>query len=77
MEMGLGRSDICLTSKSALRPHIVIEFKQGENISRLKEEALGQIIEQKYFSLLNGKVLCLGIAHDKKACEIAYKMIEL
>lgn len=57
--------------------HIVIEFKAGEKISELKEEALAQILEQKYYAGLKGKVLCMGIAHNKKRCEIAHQIIEL
>ena len=76
IESGHGRSDIRLESLSPERPHIIIEFKQGEDIDALKEKALGQIMAQKYYQGLSGDVLCLGIAHDIKKCSYTYKMIE-
>jgi len=75
IESGLGRSDIRMESLLPSRPHIVIEFKQGENLGRLKNEALEQIIAQKYYTGLKGEVLCLGVAHDKKQCEIVWRAI--
>ena len=75
IESGYGRSDIIMESLSDDRPHIVIEFKQGEAVDELKEEALTQIIENKYYAGLMGEVVCLGIAHDKKRCEMAHKTI--
>ncbi len=77
IESGHGRHDIRLESLSKERFHIIIEFKQGENITKLKEEALQQILNQKYYVGLTGKVLCLGIAHDTKKCEMVYSMIEV
>lgn len=74
IESGHGRSDIRMESLSKERPHIIIEFKQGEDIDTLKDEALEQILENKYYSGLNGDILCLGIAHSKKNCSIAHKM---
>jgi hypothetical protein len=75
-ESGLGRSDIRMESLSpAARPHIVIEFKQGEDIDALKDEALAQIMEKEYHAGLTGDVLCIGIAHDIKKCAYAYKTI--
>jgi hypothetical protein len=76
IESGHGRSDICMESLSpAERPHIIIEFKQGENLDALKAEALAQIMENKYYAGLNGEILCLGIAHDKKKCELVHETI--
>jgi hypothetical protein len=76
IETGHGRSDIRMESRDpAARPHIVIEFKQGEDVDRLKEEALAQISENEYLAGLAGEVLCLGIAHDKKKCELACKTL--
>jgi hypothetical protein len=76
IESGHGRSDICMESLSpADRPHIIIEFKQGEDIEALKKEALDQILENEYCAGLTGEILCLGIAHDKKRCELVYKTI--
>jgi len=75
IESGHGRSDLIMKSKDVKRSHIVIEFKQGENIEKLKHEALEQIEEQKYHTGLTGNVLCVGVAHHKKRCELAHKLI--
>jgi len=75
IESGHGRSDITMESLSAGRPHIVIEFKQGEAVDELKEKALQQILDNRYFSGLCGDTLCIGIAHDKKRCSIAHKTV--
>jgi len=77
MESGHGRSDIIMESFDPGRCHVVIEFKQGEDIDRLKEEALNQIMEKEYYAGLRGKVLCVGLAHDKKKCEMAHRVIEV
>jgi hypothetical protein len=76
IEAGLGRSDIRMESLSPKRPHIVIEFKQGEDIDGLKEEALAQIMENRYFAGLSEECLCIGIAHDKKRCAAARQLVQ-
>lgn len=76
-EHGYGRSDIRM---EALKPgyvHVIVEFKQGRNIGQLKEEALNQILDNQYYAGLQGEVLCIGVAHDKKKCEMAYKKIHI
>ena len=75
IESGHGRSDIIMKSKEAKRPHIVIEFKQGDDVEKLKHEALSQIHENKYYAGLKGNVLCVGIAHEKKKCQLISEMI--
>lgn len=75
IESGLGRSDIMLESKDTKRSSIIIEFKQGENVEKLKHEALEQIISKKYYAGLKGEVLCIGIAHDKKVCQLVHEII--
>jgi hypothetical protein len=76
IEAGHGRSDIRMESLSPNeRPHILIEFKQGENVAALKEEALAQIMENEYRAGLEGEILCIGIAHDIKKCELVYKTL--
>ena len=75
LEAGYGRSDITLQSLSPKNIHVIIEFKQGENIEQLKEEALKQIMDNRYYTGLTGEVLCVGVAHDKKRCDIAHKVI--
>jgi len=78
IESGHGRSDIILESlDKGRRHHVIIEFKQGEDMDRLKEEALNQIMENEYYASLSGKVLCIGLAHDVKRCEMAYKVVEV
>ena len=75
LESGTGRSDITLRSLKTSLPHVIIEFKQGVNVEELKEQALQQIIDQRYYAGLDGEVLCIGIAHDKKRCSAAYKVL--
>ena len=77
IESGHGRSDIILESRDASRSHIVIEFKQGKRVEKLKDEALGQIHEKKYYAGLSGDVLCIGIAHNKKVCLLKHELIRV
>jgi len=77
IEAGDGRADIIMESQEPqVRPHIVIELKQGDNLEKLKQEALQQIMDKKYYAKLKGKILCIGLAHDKKKCELSHKEIE-
>lgn len=75
LEAGYGRSDITLQALSPKYINVIIEFKQGENIEHLKEAALKQIFDNSYYTGLSGEVLCVGVAHDKKRCDIAHKVI--
>ncbi len=75
LESGYGRSDITLESLSPAHVHAIIEFKQGEDLERLKEEALEQILAQKYYAGLKGEVICIGLAHDKKHCQLVHKIV--
>lgn len=77
IEAGYGRSDITLQALSIDNIHVILEFKQGEDVERLKEDALQQILDLKYYTGLSGEVLCVGVAHDKKRCSMAYKTIYL
>ena len=76
IEAGEGRCDIRMKSKCASRPHIILEFKQGKDVSKLKHKALDQIEEKQYYVGLTGDVLCVGIAHFKKKCEIVHEIRE-
>lgn len=76
LESGYGRSDVMLEAQKAGYPHVVIEFKQGEDLEKLKKEALQQILDQKYYTGLYGEVICVGLAHDKKRCEMEYRVVE-
>ncbi|MCL2866075.1 MAG: ATP-binding protein [Lachnospiraceae bacterium] len=77
VESGHGRSDVIMESKDVKRPHIILEFKQGEDVEKLKQEALCQIKEKKYYAGLSGRVLCVGIAHNKKRCELVHELVEV
>lgn len=76
-ESGDGRSDIILKARNTGYKHFVIEFKQGENLEKLAEEAIAQIIEKNYAVELQGNVVLLGAAHNKKRCYILDKEIVL
>lgn len=77
LEAGYGRSDITLEALIPGHVSVIVEFKQGENIDELKETALKQILDQKYYMGLKGEVICVGLAHDKKRCSMAHKMLHL
>jgi ribosomal protein L21E len=77
LESGAGRSDIRMESRSRDRAHMSIEFKQGEDVATLKEVALQQILDKQYYAGLQGTVLCIGVAHDKKRCELAYRTVQV
>lgn len=77
IEAGYGRSDITLEALSSANSHVIIEFKQGEDIERLKEEALQQILNNQYYIYLKGEVICSGLAHDKKRCSMVYKTLQI
>ncbi len=77
LETGYGRSDITLQSLSPKNINVIVEFKQGEDIAQLKEQALQQILDNQYYTGLSGEVLCVGIAHNKKHCEMTYKVINI
>ena len=77
LESGYGRSDITLESLHRKNPHVIIEFKQGTDLDRLKNEALEQILEKKYYAPLKGEILCIGLAHDKKRCELACQRLQV
>lgn len=77
IESGYGRSDISLHSLSPNYANVIVEFKHGEDIEELKEEALQQILDNRYFTGMTGEVLCVGLAHDKKRCSMAYKTLNI
>lgn len=75
IESGHGRADIRLEAKRAGIPHVVIAFKQGEDVEKLAKEALAQIREQQYAAGLTGETLLLGIAHHLKQCQIVAETV--
>ena len=77
VESGRGRSDIKMDSLTDGRSHIIIEFKQGTDINRLKKKVLSQIINQRYYDGLRGEVLCIGIAHNKKECGVSHEIVNI
>lgn len=76
IEQGHGRADILLEAKRPGIPSFVIEFKQGEDIEKLAEEAMEQIHRKKYYASLKGEILLLGIVHHMKQCRIVAETIE-
>jgi hypothetical protein len=76
-EYGDGRADIRMESRSDAYPHVVIEFKKGEeqDLQRLSQETLRQIYEKEYTAGLTGKTVCLGLAHSRKKCAAAYEVV--
>jgi len=76
IEFGDDRNGIVMRSKDASRIHIIIEFKQGADVERLKYEALKQIHENAYYTGLRGKILCVGIAYGEKICQLISEVME-
>jgi hypothetical protein len=76
-EYGDGRADIRMESLSSAYPHVVIEFKKGEenDLQQLAEKALQQIHDKSYLAGLTGKIVCLGLAHGRKKCAAAYEVV--
>jgi hypothetical protein len=76
-EYGDGRADIRMESRSSAYPHVVIEFKKGEeqDLQRLAGEALQQIHDKDYTTGLTGKIVCLGLAHSRKKCAATYEVV--
>lgn len=63
--------DIVLTSFHPERyPNLIIEFKQGESVEELAQVAINQIKEKQYATNMKGKTILMGVAHNKKKCEI-------
>ncbi len=83
-EAGDGRADIRMISKEPdKRAHIIIEFKQADDIENASKRALEQIFEKRYAEDLlldiqegkTGQVLCIGIAHNKKDCRMEARLL--
>ena len=77
LESGHGRADIVLAAKRPGKPNFVIEFKQGEAVDKLAQEALAQIHAKQYYAELTGETILIGIAHDLKHCQLASEIIIL
>lgn len=44
-------------------------------MERLKKEVLQQILDNQYDAGLKGEVICVGLAHNKKRCEMEYQVL--
>lgn len=77
IEHGCGRADILLEAKRPGRPNFIIEFKQGDDIEKLAQEAIAQIHEKKYYAGLKGETILLGISHHLKQCQIISETMAL
>lgn len=77
LESGHGRADIVLEAKRPGKPNFVIEFKQGEAVGQLAQEALAQIHEKQYYASLSGETILIGIAHDLKHCRLVSETMML
>lgn len=77
LESGYGRSDISLQAMSPDHVSVIVEFKQGKEIDKLKEEALQQILDNRYYDGMAGEILCVGLAHDKKRCGLAHRILNV
>ena len=58
-----------------LRPSILIELRKGDDVEKLKQDALAEILAGQYYTGLEGKVLCVGLAHNESTCEVAIKRV--
>ena len=77
IEVGSGRCDIMLKAKTSKYKHIIIEFKQGNDVKSLAQDALAQIKEKQYYAEFSGDVVLMGIAHNIKECEMVIEEISL
>ncbi|MCD7892266.1 MAG: PD-(D/E)XK nuclease domain-containing protein [Erysipelotrichaceae bacterium] len=76
-EMGYGRTDIVLQSKTPRYPSYVFEFKyskeENDNLDKLADDAYQQIIREKYDAPLKGRAILIGFGHHLK--KVAMKWI--
>ena len=59
-----------------LRPSLLVEMRKGDDVENLKQDALAEILHGRYYTGLEGKVLCVGLARNERTCEIAVKRIQ-
>lgn len=84
-ESGLGRFDVVFIPKNdKIQNGILLEFKVSDDVKLLSDkaqEALQQIKDQKYFTILKSHgvkfVLAIGMAFCGKQVELAHERIEL
>ena len=56
-------------------PSILIELRKGDDVEKLKQDALADILAGQYYTGLEGKVLCVGLAHNENTCDVAVKRV--
>jgi len=85
-ERGTGRPDIAIYKKRHDDLNVIIEYKHDEegnvennskHLFKDAKEALEQIKEKKYYTDMDGEVMLIGIAHDKKEVEVLYELINV
>ena len=78
-EEGKGRCDLILKAKDEKKTSFVLEFKYvkeeqtEEKLDQLAEQAIQQIISNKYDQDLKGKVIYIGLAHHGKDVVVKWK----
>ncbi len=76
-EVGTGRSDICLYTKSGRYPNLILEFKytkdEKEDLKKLAEDAIDQIKEKRYDTGMTGEVRYIGLAHCGKKAYVTWE----
>jgi len=85
-ERGTGRPDIAIYKKRPDDLNVIIEYKHDEegnvendskHLLKDAKEALEQIKEKKYYTDMDGEVMLIGIAHNKKEAEVLYELINV
>jgi len=85
-ERGTGRPDIAIYKKRPDDLNVIIEYKHDEegnvennskHLLKDAKEALEQIKEKKYYTDMDGEVMLIGIAHNKKEVEVLYELIKV
>ncbi|NBK96839.1 MAG: hypothetical protein EOM50_02245 [Erysipelotrichia bacterium] len=76
-EVGLGRCDLQLKSRTQQYPSYVLEFKYTKDgqvdLKQLAKQGIKQIMEKQYDMGLQGKVYYIGLAHRGKEVEVLYQ----
>jgi len=85
-ERGTGRPDIAIYKKRPDDLNVIIEYKHDEegnvendskHLLKDAKEALQQIKDKKYYTDMEGEVMLIGIAHNKKEAEVLYELINV
>jgi len=85
-ERGTGRPDIAIYKKRCDDLNVIIEYKHDDDgnvenksnhLIKDAKEALEQIKEKKYYTDMDGEVMLIGIAHNKKEAEVLYELVNV